>query len=216
MRLGRTRENISFQDLPIGDDEPNRVPWPHFQEIDFYHVWPAPHPRAELVNAVIERKGRWTTPEEEAELMRDARRGVRLLKEMEEAEKKSFVVVDDDDDEEEVEGEDEVEGGVGALGTPGDQEEAAVMRRMKDMLADGAAVGAASDGVAARKTPKEEAHQIDIDDIDFDLGGGEEGEGEGGGEDSIEDDDEDDEDDSDFLMDCGLDEEDDDEEEEEK
>jgi hypothetical protein len=31
--------------------------------------------------------------------MRDARRGVRLMKEMQEAEKKAFVLVDDDDDE---------------------------------------------------------------------------------------------------------------------
>jgi len=40
------------------------------------------------------------TPEEEAELMRDARRGARLMKEMQEAKKKAFVLVDDNDDDE--------------------------------------------------------------------------------------------------------------------
>jgi hypothetical protein len=212
MRPGRTRENISFQDLPIGDDDPNPVPWPHFQEIDFYHVWPAPHPHAELVNDMIEREGRWATPEEEAEMMRDARRGVRLLKEMEEAEKKSFVVVDDDEDDDEDEGvneEDEVEGEMSVGTNPGDQEEAAVMQRMKDMLAAGAAaVGTgAAEGVATRTTPKDEAIDIDMNDIDFDLG--EDGEEQGEG-------DEDDEDDGDFLMDLGLDKEDDDDDDDEE
>eukprot|EP00590_Aulacoseira_subarctica_P000599 CAMPEP_0172415248 /NCGR_PEP_ID=MMETSP1064-20121228/1704_1 /TAXON_ID=202472 /ORGANISM="Aulacoseira subarctica , Strain CCAP 1002/5" /LENGTH=365 /DNA_ID=CAMNT_0013152173 /DNA_START=36 /DNA_END=1133 /DNA_ORIENTATION=- len=99
LRPGRTRENISFQDLPIGDDDPDPVPWPHFQEIDFYHVWPAPHPNPKPINDIIAECGRWATPEEEAEMMRDARRGVRLMKEMQEAEKKAFVLVDDDDDD---------------------------------------------------------------------------------------------------------------------
>jgi hypothetical protein len=115
LRPGRTRENISFQDLPIGDDDPDPIPWPHFQEIDFYHIWPAPHPDPKPINDMIAEYGRWATPEEEAEMMRDARRGVRLMKEMQEAEKKSFVLVDDDDDEaaEEIEdGSDVIESGV--------------------------------------------------------------------------------------------------------
>jgi hypothetical protein len=99
LRPGKTRENISFQDLPIGDDDPDPIPWPHFQEIDFYHVWPAPHPDPKPIDDMIAEFGRWATPEEEAEMMRDARRGARLMKEMQEAEKKAFVLVDDDDDE---------------------------------------------------------------------------------------------------------------------
>jgi len=187
MRPGRTRENISFQDLPIGDDDPNPVPWPHFQELEFYHVWPAPHPHPELVNDMIEREGRWATPEEEAEMMRDARRGVRLLKELEEAEKKSFVVVDDEDDDDSAD------------------DESAVMQRMRDMLTAGAtAEGVAAEGVAARKRPKDEAHEIDMDDINFDL------DEEDDEEDENDIDEEDDEDDSDFLLDLGLDEDEDD------
>lgn len=99
LRPGKTRENISFQDLPIGDDDPDPIPWPHFQEIDFYHIWPAPHPDPKPIDDMIAEFGRWATPEEEAEMMRDARRGARLMKEMQEAEKKAFVLVDDDDDE---------------------------------------------------------------------------------------------------------------------
>jgi hypothetical protein len=99
LRPGKTRENISFQDLPIGDDDPDPIPWPHFQEIDFYHIWPAPHPDPQPIDDMIAEFGRWATPEEEAEMMRDARRGARLMKEMQEAEKKAFVLVDDDDDE---------------------------------------------------------------------------------------------------------------------
>ena len=30
MRPGRTPENMPFHDLPIGDDDPDPVPWPHF------------------------------------------------------------------------------------------------------------------------------------------------------------------------------------------
>ena len=100
LRPGRTRENISFQDLPIGDEDPDPVPWPHFQDLEFYHVWGAPHPHPKRVNEMIYEEGRWATAEEEAEMMRDARRGVRRMKEMQEAEKKAFVVVDDDEEEE--------------------------------------------------------------------------------------------------------------------
>ena len=34
MRPGRTPENMPFHDLPIGDDDPDPVPWPHFQQIE--------------------------------------------------------------------------------------------------------------------------------------------------------------------------------------
>ena len=34
MRPGRTPENMPFHDLPIGDDDPEPVPWPHFQQIE--------------------------------------------------------------------------------------------------------------------------------------------------------------------------------------
>jgi len=101
LRPGRTRENIPFEDLPIGDDDPDPVPWPHFQEIQFYHRWDAPHPHPKPVNEMIYDEGRWATPEEEAEMMRDARRGVRKMREMAEAEKKAFVVVDDEEDDDE-------------------------------------------------------------------------------------------------------------------
>jgi hypothetical protein len=38
MRPGRTPENMPFHDLPIGDDDPDPVPWPHFQQIEV--GWP--------------------------------------------------------------------------------------------------------------------------------------------------------------------------------
>jgi hypothetical protein len=38
MRPGRTPENMPFHDLPIGDDDPDPVPWPHFQQIEVGRV----------------------------------------------------------------------------------------------------------------------------------------------------------------------------------
>ena len=39
MRPGRTPENMPFHDLPIGDDDPDPVPWPHFQQIEVRLDW---------------------------------------------------------------------------------------------------------------------------------------------------------------------------------
>ena len=44
MRPGRTPENMPFHDLPIADSDPDPVPWPHFQEIEWHHRWDPPHP----------------------------------------------------------------------------------------------------------------------------------------------------------------------------
>ena len=37
-RPGRTPENMPFHDLPIGDDDPDPVPWPHFQQIEVCYL----------------------------------------------------------------------------------------------------------------------------------------------------------------------------------
>jgi len=101
MRPGRTPENMPFHDLPIGDDDPDPVPWPHFQQIEWHHRWNPPHPHPIPMEEFIEQQGRWATPEMEAEMRTGSRRASRSRRELEEAQKKDTLIMDDDDDDDE-------------------------------------------------------------------------------------------------------------------
>jgi len=103
MRPGRVSENQAYENLPCGDDDPDPVPWPHFQEIEWHHQWEPPHPHPVPMEEFIEQQGRWATVEEEAQMRMDVRRGVRERRELEELEKAgaSTLIVDEDDDDEE-------------------------------------------------------------------------------------------------------------------
>lgn len=107
MRPGKTPENMPFQDLPIGDDDPDPVPWPHFQQIEWHHRWSEPpHPHPGTMEDFIESLGRWATPEQEAALRAGVRRDVRQRQEQAEAEKRDTIITDDDDDDDEQENDD--------------------------------------------------------------------------------------------------------------
>ena len=99
MRPGRTPENIPYQDLPIGDNDPDPVPWPHFQEIEWHHRWDPPHEHPTPMELFIEQQGRWATPELEAEMRAGVRRGIREKKEAEEALRRGTIITDDDEDD---------------------------------------------------------------------------------------------------------------------
>lgn len=99
MRPGRTPENVPYQDLPIGDNDPDPVPWPHFQQIEWHHRWDAPHEHPIPMEEFIELQGRWATPEMEAAMRMGVRKGVRDRREMEESEKRETIITDDDDDD---------------------------------------------------------------------------------------------------------------------
>jgi hypothetical protein len=99
MRPGKTPENMPYQDLPIGDDDPDPVPWPHFQQIEWHHRWPPPHDHPIPMEQFIELQGRWATPEMEAAMRAGVRRGVRERRQMEEEEKLDTIITDDDDDD---------------------------------------------------------------------------------------------------------------------
>jgi len=102
MRPGKTPENSPYHDLPfLGDNDPEPVPWPHFQQIEWYHKWAPPHPHPIPMEQFIDMQGRWATPEMEAAMRAGARRSVRAQKEEEEQETEKYVVVDDEDDDEE-------------------------------------------------------------------------------------------------------------------
>lgn len=103
MRPGRSPENMPLHDLPnLSPTDPNPIPWPHFQEIDWYHRWGSPHPHPIPMDEFIDIEGRWATLEDEAEMRKDARRGVRERREAAEKEKTSHQVMDDTDDEDDV------------------------------------------------------------------------------------------------------------------
>jgi hypothetical protein len=99
MRPGRTPENMPFQDLPIGDDDPDPVPWPHFQQIEWHHQWEPPHEHPIPMEDFIEMNGRWATAEMEAAMRAGFRRDVRERREQAESEKRDTIITDDDDDE---------------------------------------------------------------------------------------------------------------------
>eukprot|EP00984_Skeletonema_dohrnii_P018839 scaffold8908_cov106-Skeletonema_dohrnii-CCMP3373.AAC.5 len=108
MRPGRTPENMPYHDLPgLGVHDPEPVPWPHFQEIEWHHLWDPPHEQALAMEEFIEVEGRWASVEEEAEMRMGMRRGVRERREMEEMNKvggagggEQMVIMDDDEDDE--------------------------------------------------------------------------------------------------------------------
>ena len=103
MRPGRTPENQPYSSLPIQESDPDPVPWPHFQEIEWHHNWGSPHEHAIPMEDFIEMNGRWATAEMEAQMRAGARRGVRERREMEESSKAASFIVDDDDDDDDVE-----------------------------------------------------------------------------------------------------------------
>jgi hypothetical protein len=100
MRPGRTPENMPFHDLPIADTDPDPVPWPHFQQIEWHHRWDPPHPHPIPMEVFIEMNGRWATAEDEAAMRAGARRDVRERRELAEDDRKSTVIIDDDDEDE--------------------------------------------------------------------------------------------------------------------
>ncbi|EED92137.1 predicted protein [Thalassiosira pseudonana CCMP1335] len=105
MRPGRTPENMPYHDLPgLGVDDPNPVPWPHFQEIEWHHLWDPPHEQALQMEEFIELEGRWASVEEEAEMRMGMRRGVRERREEEESGGMgggdTMVIMDDDEEDE--------------------------------------------------------------------------------------------------------------------
>jgi hypothetical protein len=103
MRPGRTPENQPYSSLPIQESDPDPVPWPHFQEIEWHHNWGSPHEHAIPMEEFIEMNGRWATAEMEAQMRAGARRGVRERREMEESSKAASFIVDDDGDDDDVE-----------------------------------------------------------------------------------------------------------------
>ncbi|KAL7551455.1 hypothetical protein ACHAWF_014636 [Thalassiosira exigua] len=115
MRPGRTPENMPYHDLPGLDvTDPDPVPWPHFQEIEWHHRWDPPHEQALAMEEFIDVQGRWASAEDEAEMRMGMRRGVRERREEELAGKMGkggpggggATVITDDDEEEEEGGED--------------------------------------------------------------------------------------------------------------
>ncbi|CAB9531323.1 expressed unknown protein [Seminavis robusta] len=120
MRPGTTPENMPFSDLPIADSDPDPVPWPHFQQIEWHHKWDPPHEAALEMEEFIEQQGRWATPEMEAAMRAGVRQGIRDRQEKEAAEKKrDSWVITDDDDEDDPPNTDNIELGDGMYGSIG-------------------------------------------------------------------------------------------------
>ena len=120
MRPGRTPENMPFHDLPIADTDPDPVPWPHFQQIEWHHRWDPPHPHPIPMEEFIEQQGRWATPEMEAAMRAGNRRDTRRRLEIEEEQKRDNLIMDDDEDDADVP-QDLGEGMFGRLGSAADQ-----------------------------------------------------------------------------------------------
>ena len=107
MRPGRTPENMPYHDLPnLNINDPDPVPWPHFQEIEWHHKWDPPHEQALAMEEFIEEQGRWASVEEEAEMRMGMRRGVRERRELEEGGggkggvgNEQMVIMDDEDED---------------------------------------------------------------------------------------------------------------------
>lgn len=159
MRPGRTPENMPFHDLPIGDDEELPIPWPHFQQIEWHHRWPPPHPHPIPMEMFIEMNGRWSSPEDEADMRAMTRKNVLDRREMEEEERKSTLIIDDeeeDDDDNEI----PIELGEGVFGALGSGSEQAVTT---------AAVTEETSNVGKSSTT-EESQEDDFEDFLLDLG----------------------------------------------
>lgn len=127
MRPGRTPENMPFHDLPIGDDDPDPVPWPHFQQIEWHHRWAPPHPHPIPMEDFIEQQGRWATPEMEAEMRAGSRRASRTRREMEEEQKRDTLIMDDDDDDDDMAEELPQDLGEGMFGQLGSTDDAKII-----------------------------------------------------------------------------------------
>ena len=120
MRPGRTPENSPFHDLPIGDDDPDPVPWPHFQQIQWHHRWEPAHPHPVPMDLFIEQQGRWATPEQEAAMRAGTRKASRMRRELEEEKKRETLIMDDEEDDDSDLPQDLGEGVFGALGSTAD------------------------------------------------------------------------------------------------
>lgn len=156
MRPGRTPENMPFHDLPIADTDPDPVPWPHFQQIEWHHRWEPPHPHPIPMEEFIEQQGRWATPEMEAAMRAGNRRDARQRREMQEEQKRETLIMDDDDDEQD-RPQDLGEGMFGQLGSAAD---AAIT----------AAATAPREVDDTTETDESEEEDGDLDDFLLDLG----------------------------------------------
>lgn len=180
MRPGRTPENIPYQDLPIADSDPDPVPWPHFQQIDWHHRWDPPHPHPIPVEDFIELNGRWATPELEATMRAGARRGVRERREAEEAARKGNVITDDDEDDDiddddmEIDPDEAVslgDGIFGKLGSAADQAATAAAVDPKNQNRGARTDGSIYDDDDGGENGDDDASfDASLDDILFDLG----------------------------------------------
>jgi len=188
MRPGKSGENQSYSSLPIADDDPEPVPWPHFQEVEWHHRWTPPHDHPIPMEEFIDMQGRWATVEMEAEVRKDARRGVRERKELEEAKKVGSFILDDDEDDEDDEDD----------GEDKDEDEEVIIDRdpMEEIKLD------LGDDVDVEKLLESEIESAvsGVNTVGANSIFGEVGLGEG-----TEEDDDDEDDDDDFLIDLGLD-----------
>lgn len=98
MRPGMTPENIPYQDLPLGDADPDPVPWPHLQQIEWHHRWESPPDYLPEMEDFIEMQGLWATPEFEASMRAGTKRSLQKRQEHMEAEKRQTIITDDADD----------------------------------------------------------------------------------------------------------------------
>ena len=159
MRPGRTPENVPFHDLPIGDDDPDPIPWPHFQEIEWHHQWDPPHEHPIPMEEFIEMQGRWATPEMEAAMRSGVRQNVRERRELAEAEKRDTIITDDIDDEYDADVPVELGDGIyGRLGSAADQALTA------------AATAPVKKGQEQDTAVENEDDEDDLDDFLLDLG----------------------------------------------
>lgn len=161
MRPGRTPENMPFHDLPIGDNDPDPVPWPHFQQIEWHHRWDPPHPHPIPMELFIEMNGRWATAEDEAAMRAGARRDVRERREMAEQDRKSTLIIDDDDEDDD--GPEDldipIELGEGMFGALGSGSEEAITAKAVTEPAE-----------KPPDTTKEDEDEDDFEDFLLDLG----------------------------------------------
>lgn len=170
MRPGRTPENQPFHDLPIGDNEPDPVPWPHFQQIEWHHRWEPPHPHPIPMEEFIEMNGRWATPEMEAAMRAGVRRDVRKRREEEESEKRETLILDDEDDDfgedDFVDADEPVELGDGVFGKLGSAADQAVTAA----AVSGRGAGKKAAEPVTAEDESESFEDEDLDDFLLDLG----------------------------------------------
>jgi len=163
MRPGRTPENMPFHDLPIGDDDPDPVPWPHFQQIEWHHRWAPPHPHPIPMEDFIEQQGRWATPEMEAEMRAGSRRASRTRRQMEEDQKRDTLIMDDDEDDDDLADELPQELGEGIFGQLGSTDDAKI-------IADAVSPDRMNDSKKEEEDDDDEDVDAGLDDFLLDLG----------------------------------------------